>query len=137
MQPGFCLRRKNSKLLKKRGVPMVFFRRIAALFALCALLLLLPCACGSPTVQESEIPPLLLRPASFAQADAGTLLDLNTADEAALSALPGIGPVRAAAIVAYRQAHGPFLSVEELTAVHGIGAATLEKLRPLVTVSGD
>lgn len=137
MQPGFCLRRKNSKLLKKRGVPMIPLRRSAALFALCALLCALCCACGSPAVQESEIPPLLLRPAAFAEEDAVVLLDLNTADEAALSSLPGIGPVRAAAIVAYRQEHGPFTSVEELTAVHGIGAATLEKLRPLVTASGD
>ncbi len=116
---------------------MIPLRRSAALLTLCALLCALCCACGSPAAPESEIPPLLLRPAAFAEEAAEAPLDLNTADESALTALPGIGPVRAAAIVVYRQAHGPFTSVEELTAVHGIGTATLEKLRPLVTVSGD
>jgi competence protein ComEA len=59
-------------------------------------------------------------------------VDLNTADEAALDALPGVGPVIAGRIVAWRQEHGRFTSVEELTEVSGIGDATLDRLRPLV-----
>lgn len=61
-------------------------------------------------------------------------LDLNSADEAALDALPGIGPVLAARIVAWRTEHGRFSSVEELAEVSGIGPALLDGLRPLVRV---
>lgn len=66
----------------------------------------------------------------------GEVLDLNTASAADLERLPGIGAGRAADIVAYRQEHGGFQSVDELDAVGGIGSATLESLRPYVTVSG-
>ncbi|NLU84047.1 ComEA family DNA-binding protein [Rhodococcus sp. HNM0569] len=62
------------------------------------------------------------------------LVDLNTADETALDALPGVGPVTAAAIVAWRTAHGRFTDVGQLAEVDGIGPARLAKLRPLVTV---
>lgn len=61
-------------------------------------------------------------------------VDLNTADEAALDALPGVGPVTAAAIIAWRSRHGPFTDVAQLTEVDGIGPARLERLRELVTV---
>lgn len=61
-------------------------------------------------------------------------VDLNRADEAALDALPGVGPATAAAIVSYREEHGPFASVDDLADVRGIGPAKLEALRGLVTV---
>ncbi len=61
-------------------------------------------------------------------------VDLNTADEAALETLPGVGPATAAAIVAHREANGPFRSVEDLLDVRGIGDAKLDALRDLVTV---
>lgn len=60
-------------------------------------------------------------------------LDLNAASVEQLDALPGVGPVTAAAIVAWRDANGRFGSVDELADVDGIGPARLEKLRPLVT----
>lgn len=59
-------------------------------------------------------------------------LDLNTATEAELDALPGVGPVTAAAIIAWRNANGPFTDVEQLAEVNGIGPAKLAKLRDLV-----
>jgi competence protein ComEA len=62
----------------------------------------------------------------------GGQVDLNTADETQLDALPGVGPVIAGRIVAWRDEHGRFSSVDELTEVSGIGDATLERLRPLV-----
>lgn len=61
-------------------------------------------------------------------------VDLNSADEAALDALPGIGPATAAAIIEHREQIGRFTSVDELLDVRGIGEAKLEQLRPLVTV---
>lgn len=65
-------------------------------------------------------------------------VNINTADvELLSSALPGIGPVKAAAIVAHRETYGPFTSVEQLLDVPGIGPVTMEALRPLVTVSDE
>ena len=62
-------------------------------------------------------------------------INLNTADEAELMLLPNIGEVRAAAIVAYREEHGPFTYVEELLQVKGIGEGILEDIMDYVTVS--
>ena len=63
-----------------------------------------------------------------------SLVNLNTADEAALDTLPGVGPVTAAAILSWRAEHGGFTAVEELLEVDGIGEATLADLAPLVTL---
>lgn len=60
-------------------------------------------------------------------------LNLNTATAAELEQLPGIGPSLAARIVQYRQEHGPFRTVDALLLVSGIGPATLERIRGLVT----
>ena len=68
-------------------------------------------------------------------AEAGTsLLDLNIATAQELERLPGIGAVRAQAIVAFRDSRGSFRRIEDLLQVEGIGATTLERLRLLVTV---
>lgn len=56
-------------------------------------------------------------------------LDLNTASADALTAVPGIGPSRAAAIVAWRAEHGPFARVEDVSQVPGCGPATVRALR--------
>ena len=56
-------------------------------------------------------------------------IDLNRATVGELMALPGIGRVRAAAIVLHRVRYGPFRSVDELTGIDGIGAETLAALR--------
>jgi competence protein ComEA len=62
------------------------------------------------------------------------VVDVNTADQAALEAIPGIGPVKAAAILQHRDEIGSFDSVEQLLDVTGIGPATLEAIRPYVAV---
>ena len=66
----------------------------------------------------------------------GVPLDINSADGAALEALPGIGPALAAAIVEHRRRTGPFATVDELVEVSGIGPVKLEQVRPMVTVGG-
>jgi competence protein ComEA len=58
------------------------------------------------------------------------LVSLNSADQAALETVPGIGPVKAAAILEYRAQIGTFDSLEQLLDVTGIGPATLEAIRP-------
>jgi competence protein ComEA len=62
------------------------------------------------------------------------LLNINTATASELEDLPGIGPVLAERIVAYRQEHGPFQKVEDLLRVPGIGPAKLADIEGLVTV---
>ena len=61
-------------------------------------------------------------------------IDLNAATREELESLPGIGPALAARIIAHRQTHGAFSSVEGLDKVRGIGPATLERIRPYVSV---
>jgi competence protein ComEA len=63
-------------------------------------------------------------------------VDLNTADAATLAReLKGVGPARAEAIVAWREANGPFKSPEDLVRVQGIGDRVLEDNRGNLTVS--
>ncbi|MGH3522834.1 MAG: helix-hairpin-helix domain-containing protein [Mycobacterium sp.] len=98
---------------------------------------------GQPTVLGSSVnsgsaapgapaaPGAVSGPARPAPAE---VLNLNTATVQQLDTLPGIGPVTAAAIVAWRDANGKFSSVDQLAEVDGIGPARLEKLRRLVRV---
>jgi competence protein ComEA len=83
---------------------------------------------GSATPGPSSSTP---RPAKGAPT---ALINLNTATVEQLDTLPGVGPVRAAAIVAWRNTNGKFTSVDQLGEVDGIGTGRLEKLRPLVRV---
>jgi competence protein ComEA len=63
-------------------------------------------------------------------------INLNRADAWLLEALPGVGEVTAARIIAYRTQHGTFHNVNELTQIEGIGPGTYENIKDLVTV-GD
>jgi competence protein ComEA len=70
------------------------------------------------------------------QATSGGVVNVNTATATQLALLPGVGPSRAQAIITARERR-PFRTVNELMRVRGIGRATLQQLRPLVTVSGE
>jgi competence protein ComEA len=77
------------------------------------------------------------RPTATAIADDPTLevrLDLNSATAADLETLPGVGAALAARLDAYRTAHGPLHSVDDLRNVPGFGAKLVTSLRPLVRV---
>jgi competence protein ComEA len=63
-----------------------------------------------------------------------SLVPINHASAAELEALPGIGRIKAREIVAYRELHGPFATLEQLGSVRGIGPAMLARLGPLVRV---
>lgn len=82
---------------------------------------------GSATVGSGQA-------AAGTGASEGGPVNLNTATEEQLDALPGVGPVTAASILAWRTTNGRFTDVEQLGEVDGIGPARLEKLRDLVTV---
>ena len=62
-------------------------------------------------------------------------ININTATEAQLCDIPGIGATRAAAIAAYRQEHGNFTSIEEIMRVNGIKEGTYEKMKDSITVN--
>jgi competence protein ComEA len=95
---------------------------------------------GHPAVLGSSVSPGSAAPgppSSTSRPGKGAptaLINLNTATVQQLDTLPGVGPVRAAAIVAWRDANGKFTSIDQLGEVDGIGPGRLEKLRPLVRV---
>jgi len=67
----------------------------------------------------------------------GLAIDVNRASAADLEALPGIGPVLAARIIAYRQAHGPFKSIDDLEQVSGIGPKKLALIKPYLILGQE
>lgn len=82
-----------------------------------------------------EIPVLPTASVATAAASSSTsLININTATEQQLQELPGIGPAKAAAIVAHRQEHGTFSTTDGLKDVSGIGDKSFEQLSDLITV---
>ena len=86
-----------------------------------------------PRVGETIPAVVAGQPAAETTAPAGPL-NVNSATADQLDVLPGVGPTTAAAIIAHREQHGPFQTVDQLGDVRGIGPAKLDALRGLVTV---
>lgn len=61
-------------------------------------------------------------------------ININSAPADSLELLPGIGPVYASRIIDYREAHGAFASLDELTCIRGIGPRTLDKIEKYITL---
>jgi len=94
----------------------------------CVALFVLLGAASPNADQTPSQPPQAAQPAA-------ALLNLNTATQAELEKLPGIGPAMAKTILEYRQKNGGFKKVEELMNVKGIGEKSFLKLKTLVTVA--
>lgn len=77
-----------------------------------------------------------IRPLPDATEDFTLLININTASAEQLAALPGIGEGYANRIVEYREANGPFRTVEELLLVEGIGESRLEAILDYITAGG-
>jgi competence protein ComEA len=101
---------------------MMGSRRRAAVRALAGLAALAAIALGMPALAADTAPK-------------GTV-NVNTATLEELQLLPGVGESRARAMIEMRKQRGGFKSVDDLLEVKGIGAASLEKLRPYVTTEG-
>ena len=80
--------------------------------------------------------PVLATPVPEVVSSTTELVNINTASIAELDTLPGIGPTTAQKIIDYRDQNGPFLSIEDIVNVSGIGPASYERLKDLITV-GD
>ncbi len=118
LTPARLLTTLRHRLLPPRGSA----RYTPLAFAL-ALAIGAGAACGALYAQEAADPP----PAAT--------VNINAADAATLAAgLNGVGLSRAEEIVRYREAYGPFATVEELAEVKGIGESTLEKNRSVITL---
>lgn len=81
--------------------------------------------------QPAAAPPIVVS----ADADPGpTLVNINTAGATELETLPGVGPITAQNIIDYREANGPFSSIDEILEVSGIGPAKFEQMKELIIV---
>jgi competence protein ComEA len=80
-----------------------------------------------PAVVYGE-PPVTVQQVSLAA------VNINTAPAVELQELPGIGPVLANRVVEYRQAHGPFNSVDQIKEVKGVGETLFERLKDRLTM---
>jgi len=106
------------------------------------LALFLPTIRSRPLTILEPIEPIditgirILLPTFLDAEEKDDMVNLNTASAEELTSLPGIGEVLAARIVAYREEHGPFQTLDDLMQVSGIGSKVVEEIRDLVTV-GD
>jgi competence protein ComEA len=82
---------------------------------------------AAPTTSFSVIP------AEATATPSSDLININTASAEQLEALPGIGPTTAQNIVVYRTEHGPFAHIEDILNVAGIGPATFDSIKELIT----
>jgi len=89
-----------------------------------------PSRAPQPGVNAPSLPALATGAPGAAAGSA--LVSLNSATAQQLDDLPGVGPATAAAIIGHRERNGPFVSVDELLAVPGIGPSKLARLRDLV-----
>lgn len=92
---------------------------------------------NSPQLDPEKGQPLIGGPVQFAAFSGAALINLNTASQAELESLPGIGPVIAQRILAYRAESGPFRRPEDVQNVPGIGPGIFEKIKELITVEEE
>ena len=92
--------------------------------------------------QRKILPVILMALAIIAMADGvessqpAGVVNINTASLEELQLLPRVGPALAGRIIEFREANGPFRTVDEIVAVKGIGESSFEKLEPYIVTSG-
>ena len=121
--------------MRKNGI-WIYGALTLALILLLTGFLLLRRPGGAPRITTEKQPASETRslPADRSSALPQDRINVNTADVKTLTSLPGIGEVRAEAIVSYREEHGPFRSISDLLQVKGVGEGTLNKIKDLICV---
>jgi competence protein ComEA len=103
------------------------------------MLLAIVAVAAIPAAAAQQAAPAAAKPAAAAKAAkpaaAGTVVNINTATQAQLESLPGLGAKAAERILEYRQKNGLFKKVEDLMNVKGIGEKSFLKLKPLLSVT--
>lgn len=89
---------------------------------------------GASSSRASSSSPFTVIGTSTPSSSHTDLININTASVDKLNALPGIGPTTAQKIIDYRQEHGPFSSIQDIMNVSGIGPATFDQIKNLITV---
>ena len=113
-------------------------RRISCTIPILVFAALLVAASASAAdPQDKPAKPVRAKSTASAPAVPAAPVNLNTATQAQLESLPGIGASTAKRIVEYRQKSGGFKKIEELMNVKGIGEKSFLKLKPHVTVASD
>ena len=87
------------------------------------------------TIASDDLSGLKLYISEVGEEEEPQKINLNRAEAWLLEALPGIGETKAKAIIAYRDQNGPFQNINQLSKVEGIGAATYEQIKHLITVA--
>ncbi len=87
-----------------------------------------------PRQGENNPPPVLSGGSGAGESTSSALININTASATELESLPRIGPATAQKIIAYREANGPFQTIEDIQNVPGIGPATFEGFKDMITV---
>ncbi len=87
-----------------------------------------------PLEGEVNPPPAISGGVSVGESVVGDVVNINTASANELETLPGIGEVTARRIIDYREAHGPFETIEDIQNVPGIGEKTFEGMRDRITL---
>ena len=122
--------------MKKQGIYILLL--VTGLFAAFTVGFLIGRNANRQTLRFENLSPsaFTTAPETTAAPEITFPIDLNTASREELMALPGVGEVFAQRILAYREANGPFGTIEELGNVEGIGEKRLEELKDYITLGG-
>ena len=124
--------------MRKNGT-LIYAGLLLALILLLSGFLLLRRGGGTPTIRTAKEAAVENRqsPSPSAASRDRERININTAGPEDLQSLPGIGQVRAEAIIAYREANGPFLSISDLTLVKGIGESTINRIKDMICLEDE
>ena len=125
--------------MKKLEKGEIIAAALGALFIAGALFWAAGASRGGVTAEKAALSAAVLAGAGTETSDElspGEVVDINTADEAELEKLPGVGAVLAGRIIAYRQANGPFGAIEDIMKVDGVGQGKFDAVKDCITIGG-
>ena len=121
--------------MKKAGILLVIITLIFLSFA-CGFLFGRNSGSNEVLLSKHQQPTAATEASNTTANETHTVININKADQAQLTALPGIGPILAQRIVDYREKNGDFADPTELGNVNGIGEKRLEAILEYITVGG-